>query len=72
MVKKTLKIAVEYEWVLSQREWNELKQHQKTIENEIENKVNYDPTYMFHVLNNLGPPSLNSLKINEKVRKVKL
>ena len=71
MDKKSLKIAVEYVWELTHREWDELKLHQKTIENEIENKVNYDPTYMFHVLNNLGPPTLNSLKINDKVRKVK-
>ena len=72
MVKKSLKIAVEYVWEIDQREWSELKLHQKTIENDIQNKLEYDPTFIFHVLNDISAPSLNQLKLNGKVKKVKL
>ena len=71
MVKKSLKIAVEYVWEIDQREWSELKLHQKTIENDIQNKLEYDPTFIFHVLNDISVPSLNQLKLNGKVKKVK-
>jgi len=42
------------------------------VENDIQNKLEYDPTFVFHVLNDISVPSLKGLKINGKVRKVKL
>ena len=72
MNKKTLKIAAKFEWEIDQRAWTELKLHQKTIENDIQTKLEYDPTFVFHVLNDISIPSLKQLKLNGKVRKVKL
>jgi len=70
--EKTLSIEVTYRWDITQREWGELKLHQKTWENDVQKKVEYDPTFMFHTFNNLSIPSLKQLKLNGKVRKVKL
>ena len=70
--KKKLTISANFEWEIDQRSWSELKLHQKTIENDIQNKLEYDPTFVFHVLNDISVPSLKQLEVNGKVRKVKL
>ena len=68
---KNLSIEVTYRWDITQREWGELKQQQKTWENEVQTKLEYDPTFMFHIFNDISVPSLEQLKLNGKVRKVK-
>jgi len=72
MNKKTLKIAAKFEWEIDQRAWTELKLHQKTVENDVQTKLEYDPTFVFHILNDISVPSLKGLELNGKVRKVKL
>ena len=71
MKEKKIRISAEFEWDIVQSDWTELKLHQKTVENDIQNKLEYDPTFIFHVLNDISVPSLNQLKLNGKVRKVK-
>ena len=70
--EKTLSIEVTLKWDITQGEWGELKQHQKTWENEVQTKLEYDPTFMFHTFNNISVPSLKQLRLNGKVKKVKL
>ena len=72
MKQKTIRISANFEWEIDQRDWTELKLHQKTIENDIQNKLEYDPTFIFHVLNDISIPSLKGLKLNGITRKVKL
>jgi|TARA_A100000172_G_scaffold8395_1_gene4600 hypothetical protein len=72
MNKKKLTISANFEWEIDQRDWTELKLHQKTIENDIQNKLEYDPTFIFHVLNDIANPNLKGLKLNGVTRKVKL
>ena len=72
MQEKKIRISAEFEWDITQREWSDEKAHQKTIENDIQTKLEYDPTFVFHVLNDISLPSLKGLKVNGKVRKVKL
>tara|TARA_R110002110_G_scaffold18241_2_gene76828 strand:- start:1678 stop:1950 length:273 start_codon:yes stop_codon:yes gene_type:complete len=72
MNKKNLSIEVTYRWDITQSEWTELKLHQKTWENEVQTKLEYDPTFMFHVFSDISVPSLKQLRLNGKVRKVKL
>lgn len=72
MKQKTIRISANFEWDIVQSDWTELKLHQKTIENDIQNKLEYDPTFVFHVLNDISVPSLKHLEVNGKVRKVKL
>jgi len=72
MKQKTIRINANFEWDIVQSDWTELKLHQKTIENDIQNKLEYDPTFVFHVLNDISVPSLKQLEVNGKVRKVKL
>jgi len=69
--KKRLSIEVTYQWDITQDEWSELKLHQKTWENEVQTKLEYDPTFMFHIFSDISIPSLKQLKLNGKVRKVK-
>jgi len=71
MHKKKLSIEVTYQWDITQDEWTELKLHQKTWENEVQSKLEYDPTFMFHIFNDITVPSLKQTKLNGKVRKVK-
>ena len=70
--EKTLSIEVTYRWDITQGEWGELVVHQKTWENEVQTKLEYDPTFMFHIFNDITVPSLKKLKLNGVVRKVKL
>ena len=70
--EKTLSIEVTFKWDITQGEWGELKQHQKTWENEVQNRLEYDPTFMFHILNNISVPTLKQTRLNGVVRKVKL
>jgi len=72
MKQKTIRINANFEWDIVQSDWTELKLHQKTVENDIQNKLEYDPTFIFHVLNDISVPSLGGLKINGVTRKVKL
>jgi hypothetical protein len=72
MKQKTIRISANFEWEIGQSDWTELKLHQKTVENDIQNKLEYDPTFVFHMLNDISIPSLGGLEINGKVRKVKL
>jgi len=72
MNKKKLTISANFEWEIDQRSWTELKLHQKTIENDIQNKLEYDPTFVFHVLNDISDPNLKGLKLNGVTKKVKL
>jgi hypothetical protein len=69
---KNLSIEVTYKWDITQKEWGELKLHQKTWENEVQTKLDYDPTFMFHIFNDISVPSLKQLRLNGKVKKVKL
>ena len=69
--EKTLSIEVTYRWDITQGEWGELVVHQKTWENEVQTKLEYDPTFMFHIFNDISIPSLKKLKLNGVVRKVK-
>ena len=71
MYKKKLSIEVTYQWDITQDEWTELKLHQKTWENEVQTKLEYDPTFMFHIFNDITIPTLKKLKLNGAVRKVK-
>jgi len=71
MNQKKIRITAEFEWDIIQSDWTELKAHQKTVENDIQNKLEYDPTYVFHVMNDISVPSLKGLKVNGKVKKVK-
>ena len=71
MKQKTIRINVNFEWDIVQSDWTELKLHQKTIENDIQTKLEYDPTFVFHVLNDISVPSLKQLEVNGRVRKVK-
>jgi len=70
--EKTLSIEVTFKWDITQGEWGELKQHQKTWENEVQTRLEYDPVFMFHTFNNISIPSLKQLRLNGKVKKVKL
>jgi len=72
MHNKNLSIEVTYRWDITQSDWTELKLHQKTWENEVQTKLEYDPTFMFHIFNDISVPSLKQLRLNGKVRKVKL
>ena len=72
MNKKKLTISANFQWEIDQREWSELKLHQKTIENDIQNRLEYDPVFLFHIFNDITVPSLKQLRLNGKVRKVKL
>jgi len=49
-----------------------LKLHQKTWENDVQKKLEYDPTFMFHILNDISVPTLKQTKLNGVVKKVKL
>ena len=71
MKQKTIRINANFEWDIVQSDWTELKLHQKTIENDIQNKLEYDSTFVFHVLNDISVPSLKQLEVNGRVRKVK-
>ena len=70
--EKKLSIEVTYKWDITQSEWDELVVHQKTWENEVQSRLEYDPTFMFHIFNDITVPSLKKLKLNGVVRKVKL
>ena len=70
--EKTLSIEVTYRWDIVQSDWDELVVHQKTWENEVQTKLEYDPTFMFHIFNDISIPSLKKLKLNGVVKKVKL
>ena len=70
--EKRLSIEVTFKWDITQSEWTELKVHQNTWENEVQKRLEYDPTFMFHILTDISVPSLKHLKLNGKVRKVKL
>ena len=70
--EKKLSIEVTYRWDITQSEWGELVVHQKTWENEVQNKLEYDPTFMFHIFNDITVPSLKQVRLNGVVRKVKL
>jgi len=72
MKQKTIRISANFEWEIDQRDWTELKLHQKTIENDIQTKLEYDPTFVFHVLNDISDPNLKGLKLNGVTKKVKL
>ena len=72
MRKKTIKINANFEWEIDQRDWTELKLHQKTVEKDIQNKFEYDPTFVFHMLNDISIPSLKGIKLNGITKKVKL
>ena len=63
MNKKTITINANFEWDIALTDWTELKLHQ--------NKLEYDPTFIFHVLNDISVPSLKQLRLNGAVRKVK-
>jgi len=70
--EKNLSIEVTYRWDITQSEWGELVLHQKTWENEVQTKLEYDPTFMFHIFNDISIPSLKQLRLNGVVKKVKL
>jgi len=70
--EKTLSIEVTFKWDITQSEWSDEKLHQETVEKDIQNKLEYDPTFMFHIFNDISLPSLEQLKLNGVVRKVKL
>ena len=70
--EKKLSIEVTFKWDITQSEWGELVVHQKTWENEVQSRLEYDPTYMFHVLNDITVPTLKQTRLNGVVRKVKL
>ena len=70
--EKTLSIEVTYQWDITQSEWGELVVHQKTWENEVQTKLEYDPTFMFHIFNDITAPSLKQVRLNGVVKKVKL
>ena len=70
--EKKLSIEVTFQWDITQSEWSELVVHQETWENEVQSKLEYDPTFMFHIFNDISVPSLKKLKLNGVVRKVKL
>ena len=72
MHKKKLTIEVTYQWDIVQSDWDELVVYQKTWENEVQTKLEYDPTFMFHIFNDISIPSLKQLRLNGKVKKVKL
>ena len=72
MKEKRIRISAEFDWDVVQTDWTELKQHQKTVEKDIQNKLEYDPTFVFHILNDISLPSLAGLKINVVSKKVKL
>ena len=72
MHKKKLSIEVTFAWDIDQDDWDELVVHQKTWENEVQNRLEYDPVFMFHIFNDITVPSLKKLKLNGVVRKVKL
>jgi hypothetical protein len=72
MKEKRIRISAEFEWDVVQTDWTELKLHQKTVEKDIQNKLEYDPTFVFHMLNDISVPSLKGLKLNGRVKKVKL
>ena len=70
--EKKLSIEVTFAWDITQSEWGELVVHQKTWENEVQNKLEYDPVFMFHIFNDITVPSLKQVRLNGVVRKVKL
>ena len=70
--EKKLSIEVTFQWDITQSEWSELVVHQETWENEVQSRLEYDPTFMFHIFNDITVPSLKKLKLNGVVRKVKL
>ena len=70
--EKKLSIEVTYKWDITQDQWGELVVHQKTWENEVQNRLEYDPAFMFHIFNDITLPSLKQVRLNGKVRKVKL
>jgi hypothetical protein len=70
--EKKLSIEVTYRWDITQSEWGELVVHQETWENEVQTKLEYDPTFMFHIFNDITVPSLKQVRLNGVVKKVKL
>ena len=72
MHKKKLSIEVTFAWDIDQDDWDELVVHQKTWENEVQNRLEYDPVFMFHIFNDITVPTLKQTKLNGVVRKVKL
>ena len=72
MQEKKIRVSANFEWNIVQSDWTELKLHQKTIEKDIQNRFEYDPTFMFHILNDISVPSLGELKVNGVTKKVKL
>ena len=70
--EKKLSIEVTFAWDITQSEWGELVVHQKTWENEVQSRLEYDPTFMFHIFNDITVPTLKQTKLNGVVRKVKL
>jgi len=72
MQQKKIRISVNFEWDITQREWSDEKLHQETVEKDIQNRLEYDPTFIFHILNDISLPSLGGLKINGVTKKVKL
>ena len=71
MHKKKLSIEVTFAWDIDQDDWDELVVHQKTWENEVQNRLEYDHVFMFQIFNDITVPSLKKLKLNGVVRKVK-
>jgi len=71
MQEKKIRVSANFEWNIVQSDWTELKLHQKTIEKDIQNRFEYDPTFMFHILNDISVPSLGGLKVNGVTKKVK-
>ena len=70
--EKKLSIEVTFKWDITQSEWSDEKLHQETVEKDIQNKLEYDPVFLFHIFNDITVPSLKKLKLNGVVRKVKL
>ena len=70
--EKKLSIEVTYQWDITQSEWSDEKAHQETVEKDIQNKLEYDPVFLFHIFNDISIPSLKKLKLNGVTKKVKL
>jgi len=53
---KKVRVAVEYIWEFSEKDWDSQQQHIKSLKDDINVKISYDPISAFHHLNDITYP----------------
>ncbi len=52
-----LQVSITYTWTFSAKEWKEQEEHMEALEEDINQKLSYDPISTFHHLNNIIQPN---------------